>query len=179
MTISTLQQSLQAGLPLLDKTKALLTEKNRAGLQFFKYVLCGLTALAIDMVVFFLIAWLFLPALTQNDALVQFFGITTTSIAENVRTVNFCMGNILAFVISNFVAYILNILFVFKAGKHKRYKEIFLFYLSAAMSVAIGVITGMFLINTLMLSTTFAYMVKAVISIVINFAFRKIYVFQG
>jgi hypothetical protein len=47
------------------------------------------------------------------------------------------------------------------------------------LSVAIGIVTAMFLINTLMLSTTFAYMVKAVISILINFAFRKIYVFQG
>lgn len=155
------------------------TDKVSTGLQFIKYGFCGLAALAIDMVIFFLLACFLWPALTQDDLLVRLLNITIEQIPESSRSLNFCIGNITAFILSNFAAYILNILFVFETGRHNRLKEIVLFYLSSAASVAIGIGLGVFLIDQFNLSTTSSYTVKAITSTLINYIFRKTFVFKG
>ncbi len=159
--------------------KNILLEKNHVGLQFFKYSVCGGTAMAVDMVVFFLVAWLFYPALTENDILVRLFNMQVEPVAESVRIVNFRISNVCAFLLSNLTAYILNVLFVFKAGKHSRWKEVGLFYLVSAISVAIGVEFGAQLIKGFGLSTTFSYVAKAISTTLINYAARKYIIFHG
>ena len=157
----------------------LLTEKNHAGFQFLKYSMCGGIAFATDMIVFFIAAWLFFPALTENDLFVRIFNLEVESIPENVRTINFCIGNVIAFMVSNLTAYVLNVLFVFKAGKHSRWKELGLFYLVSAVSVGIGVAIGAVLIQTFGLSTSSSYIAKAVSTTLINYAARKFIIFHG
>lgn len=163
---------------MVSLKKALL-EKSHPGIQFLKYSMCGGMALATDMVVFFLVAWLVFPALTESDLFVRLFHMHVEAIPEDVRIVNFRIGNVIAFMVSNFVAYILNILFVFKAGKHSRWKELGLFYLVSAISVAIGVEFGAMLIRSFGLSTTFSYVAKAISTTLINFAARKFIIFHG
>ena len=163
----------------MDVLKKLLAEKNHAGFQFLKYFMCGGIAFVTDMVVFFLVAWLFFPALTENDFFVRIFNIQVESIPENLRTINFCIGNVIAFMVSNFTAYVLNILFVFKAGKHSRSKEMGLFYLVSGVSVGIGVVIGAVLIQTFGLSTSSSYIAKAVSTTLINYAARKFIIFHG
>ena len=159
--------------------KKLLLEKNHPLIQFFKYSMCGGLAMAVDMIVFFLVAWLLFPALTEDDILVRIFHINVESVAEGVRTVNFVLGNIIAFVASNMTAYILNILFVFKAGKHSRRKELGLFYLVSGISVGIGVLIGVVLIKGFGFSTTSSYVAKAVSTVLINYVARKFFIFHG
>jgi putative flippase GtrA len=159
--------------------KNILFEKNHIGIQFIKYSLCGGTAMAVDMITFFLAAWLLFPALTESDIFVRIFNIEVEPIPEYVRTLNFCLANAIAFIISNLTAYILNILFVFKAGRHNRWKEVGLFYLVSAISVGIGVGIGAVLIASFNMSTTVSYIAKAVSTTLINFAARKYFVFQG
>ncbi len=141
--------------------------------------MCGGTAMAVDMVVFFLVAWLLFPALTENDVLVRLFSMEVEPVPEHMRTINFCIGNAMAFMASNLTAYILNVLFVFKAGKHSRWKEVGLFYLVSAISVGIGVGIGAVLIQGFGLSTTFSYVAKAVSTTLINYAARKYIIFHG
>jgi len=159
--------------------KNILLEKNHPGIQFLKYCMCGGTAMAVDMVVFFLVAWLLFPALTENDVLVSLFSMEVEPIPEHMRTLNFCIGNAIAFMASNLTAYILNVLFVFKAGKHSRGKEVGLFYLVSAVSVGIGVGIGAVLIQGFGLSTTFSYIAKAISTVLINYAARKYIIFHG
>ena len=159
--------------------KNLLFEKNHIGIQFIKYSLCGGTAMAVDMISFFLVAWLLFPALTENDILVRMFNIDVEPMPDFVRTLNFCIANAIAFMISNLTAYILNILFVFKAGRHNRWKEVGLFYLVSAISVGIGVGIGAALIAAFSMSTTVSYIAKAISTTLINFLARKYFVFQG
>ena len=159
--------------------KKLLEEKNHAGFQFLKYSMCGGIAFATDMVVFFLVAWLLFPALTENDLFVRLFNIQVETIPENVRTINFCIGNVIAFMVSNLTAYVLNVLFVFKAGKHSRWKELGLFYLVSGVSVGIGVAIGAVLIQVFGLSTSSSYIAKAVSTTLINYAARKFIIFHG
>ena len=159
--------------------KKLLAEKNHAGFQFLKYSMCGGIAFATDMVVFFLVAWLFFPALTENDLFARLFNIQVESIPENIRTINFCIGNVIAFMVSNLTAYVLNVLFVFKAGKHSRWKELGLFYLVSGVSVGIGVAIGAVLIQVFGLSTSSSYIAKAISTTLINYAARKFIIFHG
>ena len=159
--------------------KSILFEKNHPGIQFLKYAVCGGAAMAVDMVAFFLVAWLLFPALTENDVLVRLFSLDIVVVPESLRTINFCLANVIAFMLSNLTAYILNVLFVFKAGKHSRWKEVGLFYLVSAISVGIGVGVGVVLIQGFGLSTTFSYVAKAVSTTLINYAARKFIIFHG
>ena len=159
--------------------KNILLEKNHVGLQFFKYSVCGGTAMAVDMIVFFLVAWLLFPALTENDVLVRLFSMEVETIPTHVRTLNFCIGNGIAFMASNLTAYLLNVRFVFKAGRHGRWKEVGLFYLVSAISVGIGVGVGAVLIQGFGLSTSFSYVAKAISTTLINYAARKYIIFHG
>ncbi|HSR87496.1 MAG TPA: GtrA family protein [Pontiella sp.] len=164
---------------MMGLVQNLLTEKNHTGFQFLKYSMCGGIAFATDMVVFFLAAWFFFPALTENDLFVRLFNIQVESIPENIRIINFCIGNVIAFIVSNLTAYVLNVLFVFKAGRYSRWKELGLFYLVSAVSVGIGVAIGAMLIQTFGLSTTTSYIAKAVSTTLINYAARKFIIFHG
>jgi len=159
--------------------KKLLLEKSHPGIQFLKYSICGGMALAADMITFFLVAWLLFPALTENDILVRLFNLEIESVGAGIRTINFVLGNVIAFMVSNMTAYILNILFVFKAGKHSRGKELGLFYLVSGISVGIGVLVGVVLIQGLGWSTSSSYIAKAVSTTLINYAARKFIIFHG
>ena len=159
--------------------KKILFGKDHPVFQFFKYSMCGGVAMATDMVAFFLVAWLLFPALTENDVLVRLFNMQIEVVPEGVRTTNFIIGNTIAFMVSNMTAYILNILFVFKAGKHSRWKELGLFYLVSGISVGIGVLVGVVLIQGFGLSTTSSYIAKAVSTTLINYAARKFIIFHG
>jgi putative flippase GtrA len=161
---------------LLNK---IMLEKNHSGIQFLKYVMCGGVALATDMITFFFVAWLFFPALTQDDFLVRLFHMDVVAVPEQLRTVNFCVGNVIAFMISNLTAYLLNVKFVFTAGKHRRSKEVGLFYLVSAISVGIGVGVGVVLIQSFGLSTSISYLAKAISTTLINFVARKFIIFRG
>jgi putative flippase GtrA len=159
--------------------KKILVEKNHSGIQFLKYAMCGGVAFATDMVTFFLVAWLLFPALTETDLFVRIFNMQIEPVAEGTRSVNFVIGNGIAFMVSNMTAYILNVLFVFKAGKHSQAKELGLFYLVSGISVGIGVLVGVVLIEGFGLSTTSSYVAKAVSTTLINYAARKFIIFHG
>jgi len=156
-----------------------LSETQTLIFQFLKYSMCGCVAMAVDMITFFLVAWLLFPALTESDELVRWFGLQVESVPEHMRTINFCISNGIAFLLSNLTAYILNILFVFRAGKHNRWKEVGLFYLVSGISVGIGVGVGAVLIGAFGLSTTYSYVAKAVSTTLINYAARKYIIFHG
>ncbi len=163
----------------MGNLKKILLDKEHAGVQFLKYSACGAVAMATDMLVFFLAAWLLFPALTETDSLVRLFHLEIVAVPEHIRAINFCIGNGIAFLASNLTAYILNVLFVFKAGKHSRPKELGLFYLVSATSVGIGVLVGAVLIKGFGLSTTVSYVAKAVSTTLINYAARKFIIFHG
>lgn len=158
--------------------KKILLEKNHSGIQFIKYSLCGGVALASDMVVAFLVAWLWLPALKETELLVRLFSMQIEPISEEARCVNFIIGAMVAFAVSNTVAYILNVRFVFEAGRHSRWKEIGLFYLVSGISVGIGIAIGASLISWFGLSYAFSFVAKAVSTTLINFVARKFIIFR-
>ena len=126
--------------------QAFLSEKENPFVQFIKYGICGGAATAVDMTIFFLFAWLVFPALTDSDPFTKLLGILhfdiRTVATESARLRNYWIDKTFSFIFSNFTAYILNVLFVFKAGKHKRHHELMLFYAVSLISFVAGTAAG-------------------------------------
>lgn len=133
----------------------------------------------VDFVAVFLLAWLVFPALQSDDVLVRLLGISIVPVDEVVRQRHFlyCCG--VAFFLSNFCAYLLNLFFVFEGGRHKRGREVTLFYAVSLLSTGLGVGAGWILINLAALGTTWAVLVKIGCSVLVNFIGRKWIVFKG
>jgi putative flippase GtrA len=112
------------------------------------------------------------------------------------------INNTLAFLLSNMVAYILNILWVFESGRYyppldlalnklgliqratlracaHRTVEVLLFYAVSGISIAIGTFLMGVLINRWHYTTTVAFGAECVIAALVNFALRKFMIFKG
>jgi putative flippase GtrA len=162
--------------------QAFLYEKDNRLVQFIKYGLCGGAATAVDMVVFFLFAWLVFPALTESDPftkLLGFLNFDIRTVSEAVRLRNYWIDKVVCFMFSNFTAYVLNVLFVFKAGKHKRHHELLLFYAVSTISFVFGTVAGDLLIRFGGFDTTYSYIAAMISALLINYAGRKFFIFHG
>jgi putative flippase GtrA len=148
-------------------------------IQFVKYGLAGGLATAVDILIFFLLAWLAFPALLEGEKLVQWSGIQVTPVAEALRLRNFVINSAIAFLFSNLTAYIANVLWVFEPGRHHRAVEIGLFYAVSLTSIVVGTALGGALIKWFGLSTTASYLAKMFASVMINYVCRKFIIFKG
>lgn len=147
--------------------------------QFVKYALCGGAATVVDVLVFYVLSWKVLPALGADDPLVRLFGLPVTAITDAVRERHFVINSGLAFIFSNFTAYILNVLWVFQPGRHKRHVEIGLFYLVSIVSIVSGTFLGWLMIRYMGMSTSASYLGKMISALLINFVCRKYIIFKG
>jgi putative flippase GtrA len=162
--------------------QAFLAEKDNRLVQFIKYGLCGGAATVVDVTVFFLLAWLVFPALTSSDPftkLLNFLNLDIRIVSESIRLRNYWIDKAVCFIFSNFAAYILNVLFVFKAGKHKRHHELMLFYAVSTISFIFGTTAGDLLIRFGGLDTTYSYVTAMISALLINYAGRKFFIFHG
>ena len=132
-----------------------------------------------NIVLFQLAAWLIWPCLEDNSLLVKIFNLTVSNLDNATRGWNAVYSNVLAFMVANFVAYILNIKFVFKAGRHHWAVEVGLFYLVSGISMVLGTILMKWLISTYGMSTDIAFFANMVTAILINYAVRKFFIFKG
>lgn len=160
----------------------LMEEKARVALvQFIKYGLSGAAATSVHLLVFYVMAIWVLPALTASDPIFKILkmDVPVLDLDTVIRAKRAAWDNGVAFVISNFVAYVLNVLFVFKGGRHHWAVEIGLFYLVSGVSLLIGTLLQSGLIAKLGLSTTVAFGANMVTSLMINYAMRKFVIFKG
>jgi putative flippase GtrA len=147
--------------------------------QFIKYAIAGGIATGVDMVVFFSVAWLWLPALREDDPIVRRFHLTVTPVEEATRSRRFVLVTAIAFIFSNLTAYLINIVWVFQAGRYAWYVELALFYAVSGISIVLGTFLGWSLIRFMHLSTTYSYAGKLVAALLINYFCRKHFVFNG
>lgn len=147
--------------------------------QFVKYALCGGVATAVDMAVFFVMAWMVLPALRDTDPLARWLHLRVRPVDESRRASRFLVNTAVAFLFSNLAAYLLNAAWVFEPGRHGRGMEVALFLAVSGASVGIGAAVGWGLIRWFHWSTSLSYVSKMTAALLINFAGRKWFVFQG
>lgn len=147
--------------------------------QFIKYAIGGGIATGVDIMVFYLVAWKFLPALREDDPVVVRLGLKVRPVTEAQRGSRFITITIIAFMFSNLTAYLINIYWVFEPGRHAWYLELLLFYAVSGISIAIGTAVGWIMIKWFHLSTTASYVSKLIASLMINFICRKFIIFKG
>jgi putative flippase GtrA len=100
-------------------------------------------------------------------------------LSDSVRATRAALGNLVAFVFSNLTAYLINILWVFKRGRHHWVLEILFFYAVSAVSMLIGTTIQTFLIRGYGMTTEVAFVANLVSSLMINYAMRKFVIFKG
>ena len=148
------------------------------GIQFVKYALAGSFATAVDILTVFVLAWRVFPALKAEEFLARLLHIEVASMSDSVRARNYVLCKIMAFFVSNTTAYLVDRAWVFHPGRHSRNREFALFFMVSFLSMVLGTALAWILIHQFGLSMAFAYLVNAVVSIAVNFAGRKFFVFQ-
>ena len=147
--------------------------------QFIKYGMAGGLATAVDIVVFYFLSWKVFPGLTADDAVVKLLGLPITAVDELTRSRHYLLNKAITFFFSNLSAYIVNVLWVFTPGRHKKWVEFSLFYAVSIVSFALGTFLGWFVIAVFGMTTTAAYVANMFASLMINYACRKYWVFKG
>jgi putative flippase GtrA len=147
--------------------------------QFIKYAIGGGIATATHILVFHLAAWKLFFALQANDWFVKLLKLPVQKLDDVMRSRNSMKANGMAFIISNLVAYLINIYWVFVPGRYPWVVEIGLFYVVSGVSIVIG--TGLmgFLIRRFGMLTTHAFAANIFTAVMINYAMRKFFIFKG
>lgn len=157
-----------------------IMSRDAAGaIQFLKYALCGGLATGVDVLIFYSLSWRLIPALKRDDFIARLLRLKIHPVEEGRRGRNFVINTAIAFMFSNFVAYISNVLWVFEPGRHAWYIEISLFYAVSLISISLGAFLGWAMIHYLKLSTTVSYIGKLIGALVVNFVCRKFIIFKG
>jgi putative flippase GtrA len=154
---------------------------NTAGgiFQFIKYAISGGIATATHILVFHVIAWKVFFALQANDWFVKLLNLPIKPLDNTTRAQNSMKANGVAFMVSNLVAYLLNIYWVFKPGRYYWMLEIGLFYLVSGVAIVIGTALMAFLIRRFGMLTTHAFGANLFSALMINYAMRKFFIFHG
>lgn len=147
--------------------------------QFIKYVISGCIATSTHILVFHLVAWKIFFALQADDWFVRLFNLPVQQLDDSSRSRNSMKGNGVAFVISNLVAYLINIYWVFVPGRYHWILEIGLFYLVSGVAIVIGTALMGFLIRRFGMLTTYAFGSNIFAALMINYAMRKFFIFSG
>jgi len=147
-------------------------------IQFVKYGISGGIATLTHVIVFHLVAWKMFFALQADDWFVRFLNLPIQELDDATRSRNSMKGNGVAFLISNLVAYLINIYWVFVPGRHHWIIEISLFYVVSAVAVLIGTSMMGFLIRRFGMLTTYALASNVFAGLIINYAMRKFFIFS-
>jgi putative flippase GtrA len=147
--------------------------------QFIRYAIGGAIATVTHVLVFHLAAWKLFFALQANDWFVRLLKIPIQNLDNATRSRNSMKANGLAFVISNLVAYLININWVFVPGRYPWVVEIGLFYLVSGVAIVIGTGLMVSLIQRFGMLTTYAFGANIFAAIMINYAMRKFFIFNG
>ena len=161
-----------------NNIKTIKLFNNKTVKQFIKYSISGVIATIAHVLVFNLLAWKIFPSFGKTDFAVRMLGLSVAEVDVATRAINSIISNIFAFTCSNTVAYLLNVIWVFTPGRHRRFVEFFLFFAVSAISIVIGSAIMGFLIRFYHWQTTYAFAANIITSLMINFVIRKFYIFK-
>jgi putative flippase GtrA len=166
---------------LRTRLAAFLHRKDCLYSQLVKYALCGGISVAVDQITFYLLAWLAFPALRLTDPvarLISAMGFTVQEVSEPQLKTNFWIIKIFCFILSNSVVYVLNILFVFRSGKHSRGIEMIMFF-GFSLLQFVYIWMSIVLISKYGWEVTYANISMLLVGIASTYFIRKKIIFKG
>ncbi len=166
--------------PTTSSISGFLRRKDNPFTQFVKYVFCGGTSVMVDTLTFYLLAWHVFPCMRESDPVAQFltllgFDVVPATEAQLAR--NFLIIKGFCFIASNSVVYLLNILFVFETGRHKRTTEVALFF-GASLFQFFFIWLGRLLVTEFGWEVTYSNIAMLTIGIIFNYFIRKFFIFK-
>ncbi len=135
--------------------------------QFLKYAALGVFTTFVHVGLFTWFSHTWFPA---HDYLVE------GGIPDSLKERNAILSNLLAFPLAAIFNYVVNVLFVFKSGRHSRLREFLLFIGISFLSFGVGLLSGPLLISR-GLDPWIAQGGLVVTSALLNFVCRKFIVF--
>lgn len=141
-------------------------------IQFFAYSVCGGLATIVFMGLVVFLSYKVFPAM---DNMI----VDGKPITDDLRARDLLINNTIAFLAANVVAYVTNVLFVFKTGRHHPVMEFVYFTAGSSVSFVISQFAGPWLVHTYGLPTWVAIITNLVAAILLNFVIRKFFVFKG
>jgi putative flippase GtrA len=96
-----------------------------------------------------------------------------------IRGANLLVNNTIGFLIANVVAYVTNILFVFKGGRHHPVLEFVYFTLISGIAFVLSQVAGPKLVTWFGIPTNVAILTNVLTSMLLNFVCRKFFVFKS
>lgn len=148
-------------------------------MQFVKYAISGGAATGVHVTLFYVAAYAVLPALNQSDVVCRYLHLEITPVSDVIRARNATINNVAVSIFSNLTAYLINIAWVFESGRHARWLEVGYFYMVGGISMVVGTALMGYLIHTIGLTTTAAFVINSTVALVINFVLRKFFIFKG
>ncbi len=149
--------------------------------QVFKYAVSGVISLLIDQLVFYLLAWLVLPCMRATDPVARMIaglGLSFEEATEEQIKLNYWIIKSICFVLSIGTAYVLNVLFVFRAGRHHRALEVVMFF-GFSLFQFVFIWMGGILISRFGWEVTYANYSMLILGVATNYFARKKIVFKG
>ncbi|MBT8041812.1 MAG: GtrA family protein [Pontiella sp.] len=162
------------------KLSDFLKKKDSLAGQIVKYILCGGMAVAVDFLTFYLLAVFAFPCLRETDPIARLlavFGYDIHIVSAEVLARNFWIIKTFCFLASNTVVYVLNVLFVFKAGRHHRVIEILLFFGSSLFQFFFIWLGGL-LITKFNWEVTYSNVTMLLTAMAVNYLVRKKVIFK-
>lgn len=141
-------------------------------MQFGIYAFCGGLATVVSVAQVVFLSKYIIPA--YEGMIVD--GVLMT---DELRAHNLLINNSIAFLTTNVFVYFMNVLLVFKRGRHGPWTEFFYFTLVNAFSFAISQIAGPWLIHQFGIPTNVAIFTNAFVAALVNFVARKFFIFKG
>ena len=140
--------------------------------QLCVYGVCGVLATVISVGQVMLLSRYVIPAYERMM-------VHGAEITDGLRAKNLLINNTIAFLTTNVIVYFLNVLLVFKRGRHHPWAEFFFFTLINAISFVLSQVAGPWLVKEFGVPTNVAILSNAVFAALINFIARKFFVFKG
>ena len=140
--------------------------------QFGVYGICGGLATVVFLSLTVYLSYHVFPAM---DGMI----VDGKPITDDLRAHNLLINNTIAFLAANVVAYVTNILFVFKTGRHHPVMEFLYFTAGSGVSFILSQFAGPWLVHHYGLPTWVAIITNVSASVLLNFAIRKFFVFKA
>ncbi|MBU6300910.1 MAG: GtrA family protein [Verrucomicrobia bacterium] len=135
-------------------------------LQLVKYGFFGVCSVCIYQSIFGVLGHSFLPHFDDLSGL-----------SAGARKVNFILSSAIGFFCANGFAYLTNVRWVFQSGRHDRWTEFFLFSGVSFLGWVVGMVPGYLAFDDGHASSWVASAVVTVVSVVVNFICRKVFIF--
>lgn len=136
-------------------------------IQITKYGVCGL------LVTFIHIIFVYTLGSTVNPAIGE-------HIEKDIKETRTIINNVIAFILSNTIAFKLNVNFVFESGRHSKSKEILLFFAVSAVSFFSGLLSIPLVFDLIQTNKGIEHLANLafiISSALVNFICRKYIIF--